>query len=282
MNIPTGTSDSANCPICEARFVARKSWLFKCPSCRFLKADLRAGGGADVEGVEALRRENFEIILDRLERLVPVNGLRLLEVGCARGWFLDAARRRGAVSSGIEPDGVAAEAAAKDGHDVRKGFFPDALNPDERFDVIVFNDVFEHLPAPSKALEDCRRLLNSGGLLVLNLPSSNGIFYQIGNALDRCGGSFLLERLWQKGMSSPHLSYFNPANLVRLAGRHGFEETARGRLKTIRLNGLWQRLRTGGSASLPVRGGIYLGVAVMTPLLRVLPNDITLHYFRKR
>jgi len=260
----------------------RKAWLYACPACRFLKADLPPGGGADVEGLDALRRENFEVVLDRLEPLVRSDKPRLLDVGCARGIFLDAARRRGIAGTGIEPDADAAAAAGRAGHDVRVGFFPEAVEPGKRVDIIGFNDTFEHLPDPSAALDVCRRLLEPGGILILNLPNSGGIFYRTAAVLDRLGLSFPLERLWQVHLSSPHLSYFNPQNLTRMAERHGFAEVGRGRLKTIRITGLWARIRAAPSPPLPVAGALYLGVVVLAPLLRLLPRDIILHFYRKR
>ena len=81
---PGGASASA-CPVCDAPMTRRQAWLYACPACRFLKADLPPGGGADVEGLDALGRENFEVVLDRLDSLLRVDGPRLLDVGCARG-----------------------------------------------------------------------------------------------------------------------------------------------------------------------------------------------------
>ncbi len=278
---PSATSISA-CPVCDAPMTRRKAWLYACPSCRFLKADLTPGGGADVEELDALRRENFEVILDRLEPFVRSERPRLLDVGCARGMFLDAARRRGIAGTGIEPDADAAAAAGRAGHDVRVGFFPEAVEPGKRVDIIGFNDTFEHLPDPSAALDVCRRLLEPGGILILNLPTSGGIFYRTAAVLDRLGISFPLERLWQWHLSSPHLSYFNPQNLTRMADRHGFAAVGRGRHKTLRITGLWARMRAGPSPPLPVMGALYLGVVVLAPLLRLLPADIILHFYRKR
>ncbi len=65
-----------------------------------------------------------------------------------------------------------------------------------------------------------------------------------------------------------------------MAERHGFAEVGRGRLKTIRITGLWARMRAGPSPPLP--GALYLGVVVLAPLLRLLPRDIILHFYRKR
>ncbi len=66
-----------------------------------------------------------------------------------------------------------------------------------------------------------------------------------------------------------------------MAERHGFAEVGRGRLKTVRITGLWARLRAGPSPP-PVAGALDLGVVVLAPLLRLLPRDIILHFYRKR
>ena len=63
---------------------------------------------------------------------------------------------------------------------------------------------------------------------------------------------------------------------------HGFAGVGQGRLKTIRITGLWARIRAGPSPPLPVAGALYLGVVVLAPLLRLLPRDIILHFYRKR
>ena len=67
-----------------------------------------------------------------------------------------------------------------------------------------------------------------------------------------------------------------------MAERHGFAEVGRGRLKTVRITGLWARLRAGPSPALPVAGALYLGVVVVAPLLALLPGDIIVHFYRKR
>lgn len=228
----------------------------------------------------ALRKKNFERILDRLEPVTGSSRRALLEVGCAHGWFLDAAARRGYEVHGVEPDApIGAQASAR-GHDVKTGFFPAAVARDARYDVIVFNDVFEHLPDPRAALASCRQLLRPTGSLVLNLPSSEGIFFHIATLLDRVGASGPHERMWQKGFPSPHLSYFRPDTLARLAAREGFAEIYRGTLDSLERGGLWQRLRFDRRSSVPGAALTWLGIMIASPLLMRLPSDIALQIFR--
>ncbi|WP_396134721.1 class I SAM-dependent methyltransferase [Cellulomonas sp. ATA003] len=101
-------------------------------------------------------------------------GARLLDVGSAHGWLLRQATDAGLRAVGVEPDVAVARRAIDDGADVRVGFFPDALRPDDRFDVITFNDVLEHLPDPRAAVEESASRLVPGGLLVVNIPDRRG------------------------------------------------------------------------------------------------------------
>lgn len=95
-----------------------------------------------------LRRTNFRLLLDQLELLDSQHRGRLLDIGCAHGWFLEQAHARGFDCSGLEPDPRLASQARQHGNHVREGFFPEALAADERFDMLVFNDVSSICPIP--------------------------------------------------------------------------------------------------------------------------------------
>jgi hypothetical protein len=117
-------------------------------------------------------------------------------------------------------------------------------------------------------------------LLVLNLPNSRGTLFRTAALLDSIGLSGPYERLWQKGFPSPHLSYFHPAALSRLAEREGFAEIHRGRLASIDIDDLWQRLRYDRSTGIAALAFLWCGIALAAPFLLVLPGDISLQIFR--
>ena len=95
---------------------------------------------------EPVHRRRAGRYLDALARLVPAPG-RLLDVGCATGFFLDEARSRGWRVVGSEvSEWAAASARDRLALDVRTGPFPDALPPGERLDVVTFFNVLEQLP----------------------------------------------------------------------------------------------------------------------------------------
>lgn len=229
-------------------------------------------------GLRDLREHNFAMLLDRVTPLLP--GPRLLEVGSAHGWFVHAASARGLDTLGIEPDEAVCAAALRSGLPLRPGYFPQALQPGERFDAIVFNDVFEHIPGAVETLAACAQRLDAGGLLVLNLPSSRGLFYRTAKAFRRAGVRGFFERLWQKGLPSPHVHYFHADNLARLGRPQGFEPIATFHLPSVRLRGLYHRIayvRTPLRWMAPL---VWAGVVAGWPLLALLP-DIFVVVFRR-
>ena len=280
------------CPACGAEMAERLApWLRHCRACglwRSRLADndrLQAGAALDetrrVAALEGLRRANHRRLLAALRAAGPLAGLRLLDVGCAYGWFLEEARAAGMDGVGLEPDvSIAAQAAARGLH-VRVGYFPEDLGEDERFDVVVFNDVLEHLYELDAALGACRRLLDPGGRVAVSAPDSGGALFRLAGVLARCRRPALLERLWQKGYPSPHLSYFGRRSLPRLMARHGFALESSQPLPSLRWRGLWQRLhfdRRPSAASLVSFAGL---AAALPVLVWLLPSDQLLHVYRR-
>lgn len=257
-----------------------KAWLWRCAACRFEASTLEAGAGTGIAGLEQLRRDNFEMLLDRLEALGPLKGKRLLEIGSAKGWFLEAARRRGAVVRGLEPEAANAEIARAQGYETEIGLFPDGLADRGPYDLIVFNDVLEHIPDPAAAMQSVEGLLAPRGLAVVNLPSSAGTLYRISRLLDRAGMTGPFDRMWQKGFPSPHVSYFDPTNLRRLVeGRTGLVEVATHPLPSVARRGLWPRIR---SSHAGVVGGVMFAVLwALSFVLGSLPADIHVAVFEK-
>lgn len=270
------------CPVCAGPLRPFKPWLLVCGGCGFERSTLTAGGGTGIEGLEALRRENFERLLDRLASRADLRKGRALEVGPADGWFLEAAARRGVRVRGIEPDRALAESARARGLDVETGFFPDDLRDKGPYALIVFNDVFEHLPDPAAMFRRAADLLEPGGLLAINLPSSRGALYRLAKLLARAGLDAPLERMWQKGLPSPHLSTFDPANLRRLAAASaGFEPVDAFALRTITRAGLRARIASThrGPAGAVLFAGVWLLSFVYVPPLAL--SDIFTGVFRK-
>jgi 2-polyprenyl-3-methyl-5-hydroxy-6-metoxy-1,4-benzoquinol methylase len=239
--------------------MAITEWAARCPRCgtwaSSLEPEINArnehvttGTEIDTEariaGLERLRRENFRDVLDRIGALVPLSGARLLDVGSAHGWFLEEASARGVRATGVEPEEDVAAGPLSRGLDVRCGYFPDALDEEETFDVITFNDVLEHIPDARATLAACARLLRPGGVLSINIPNADGLGYRVAGAAARVGVHGPFERFWQYGLPSPHCHYFTRAGLARLVEDNGFAVEEIGALSAISRDGLWERVHT--------------------------------------
>lgn len=225
-------------------------WLIRCPECGTHGSTLDVAINDDPDvidedaratGLEDLRRQNNATVVERVKAWGAPPGARLLDVGSAHGWLLQQAAAEGLHAVGVEPDVAVAQRAISGGVDVRIGFFPDALLPDDRFDVVTFNDVLEHLPDPRSALADSAARLAPGGLLMVNIPNRHGLVYRVADALRRVGLSSVFERLWQRGLPSPHLWYFAPDGLTRLGRSLGLEVVEVAHLPSMSRRGLWAR-----------------------------------------
>jgi 2-polyprenyl-3-methyl-5-hydroxy-6-metoxy-1,4-benzoquinol methylase len=100
---------------------------------------------------------------------------RVLDVGCATGYLARALRERGCTVSGFESDPEAAEEARP--HldrlvvgDVERTDLAEAFG-EERFDVVVFGDVLEHLRDPLPVLKAAKAVLAERGSVVASIPN---------------------------------------------------------------------------------------------------------------
>lgn len=256
-------------------------WHFKCTNCGHEQADFSSAinitnRSIDEEaretGLYPVRVNNFKKLKDTIKSIKPYGG-SLLDVGCAHGWFLEITKNDFQVQ-GLEPDVQMATSSVEKGLPIRIGYFPEALNKNEKFDVITFNDVIEHIADIHSTLTACSRHLNENGLLVLNLPSKQGVFYKLSSLLCYCGFNSFFNRLWQKDFPSPHLHYFNLHNMSKLLEDNGFEIKRTGSLPIIKLTGLYTRISFAKNVGFIARLLTYVGSLFLLPLLKLLPKDI--------
>ena len=174
-----------------------------------------------------------------IESYAPTKG-RILDVGCAAGFFLKAAEERGWETRGIElSHKLVAYGTSQLGLDLTPGTLEDTSFPDAFFDAVTFWDVLEHLPNPRSTLQAVRRILKPGGIILINYPDFNSLWAK------------LFRRKWWFLLSS-HLYYFTPATLTALLNSEGFAVVSKRRH--------WQQLGLGylasrlGSYSRPMAG----------------------------
>jgi SAM-dependent methyltransferase len=261
---------------------------FRCPACGFLKSTFpiqineigRIDEAAREHALKPIRTANFKQILDECAPLLPA-AAKILDVGCAHGWFLEAAKARGYKALGIEPDKEIVQRAHAAGHEAIVGYFPDALPEGEQFDVITFNDVFEHLPHVEATAQAVHRYLTANGIVIINLPVSDGTVFRATRTAAKLGITQPYERMWQKGLPSPHLSYFSADTLRRLMERSGFRLEQQGELEAIVTDGLYERIRYDRNIGALRANALYIAAHGMRLLGRVTSSDIWYFAFRK-
>lgn len=148
-------------------------------------------------------------------------GARVLEIGCAYGFFLELIREEYPRSVGVDicSDGIAR--AHAQGLDAREG---DLLQMqfEEPFDGVCLWDTIEHLPNPFPVVRRAAGVVKPGGYLFL----STGDF---GAWLPRLQGL-----KWRQIHPPTHLFYFTRDSLKALAKRAGLEPMGFGTVKVYR------------------------------------------------
>ncbi len=288
------TPETPQCDLCKtAMRQGRTAWHFICRQCGLEKTTLipqineiqTINETQRAQALQNLRTHNFATLLSWLGQQCANQrpaGQRptLLEVGCAHGWFLQQAQANYA-AQGIEADHAMAQQTRAKGMAVRSGLFPHILKADERFDLIVFNDVLEHIPHVSSVLQHCHQHLNPGGYVVINAPDSEGIFYRLSKWLTYLGLDASFKRMWQWGLPSPHLYYFNTATLKKIATANHFSMHSTMPLPSITLDGLIERIQYTGNHSKIKSWIIFYLIKTFLPWLQAAKPDIRVWLLKK-
>lgn len=138
---------------------------------------------------------------------------RVLDVGCAAGYFLRVMQEEGWEVTGLEPSAPIRAAAGEliGADNVRGGTLDDCDLEPASFDLITFWDVIEHIPDPVAALRSARRLLAPGGKLLIETQNVDSL------------AARLLGKRWQHYKHAEHIYHFQPRTLAEVLRRAGFE-----------------------------------------------------------
>jgi len=165
-------------------------------------------GYADYEGSGEQLRHEFRRILDALTK--HVSGGKLIELGCAFGFFLDEASSK-FQTCGVELSDYAREVCTAKGLDVVREITPEFLASRGPFDAAVMLDVLEHMQDPGIVLDQLHAAMRPGGKLLVTTGD-------YGSLLARTMG-----RRWRLMTPPQHLWFFSPRTVSALLERHGFK-----------------------------------------------------------
>ena len=149
---------------------------------------------------------------------IPELRRRVLDIGCAQGRFL--AQLPGVEERwGVEPS-VAAEVAATRLDKVLHATYDgaEAALPLGYFDVILCNDVIEHMVDHDAFLERVKPLLRPGGVLIASIPNVRHIW----NLFD-----LVVKKQWRYTdwgiLDRTHLRFFTKRSIGETLVRHGYD-----------------------------------------------------------
>lgn len=210
----SGPRTVVQCPSCKLLFVSPRipseSIEAKYTSKTYFERENSATGYRNYIEDRDLHLLFFRRQLDELERLTEKG--RLLDVGCAGGFLVEEAARRGWQAEGVELSPYASEYARETlGLNVATGSLRGAAYPDGRFRAVFMDDVIEHFEDPFIEAVEVWRVLEPGGFFVLHTPNAASPWRR------------LMGKKWVHLKPDEHLFYFDPASIERLLNKAGFE-----------------------------------------------------------
>lgn len=221
------------CPVCGASapkvlLFYREGVLVKCRSCG--SCHLAGPGGkpadfgkgyaarygrsylADRPAMDVLNRQRVAV-LRRL--LAGTPSPRVMDLGCAYGFFLDMARQAGFRTEGVEKVRQAAEYARRRLRlAVRTADLRTVPLPEEGWDAVTMWYVLEHLEDAPEVLARVAAGIRKGGVLALSVPNAEGFSYRF------------RRRMWAWERPRDHRYDFTLRGLDRLLGRLGLRRVA--------------------------------------------------------
>jgi SAM-dependent methyltransferase len=135
----------------------------------------------------------------------------LLDIGCGAGKSLCEARLLKAIPYGIEADPNVRKIADELGVQVHIGQLADNPFPSVKFDLIILNQVIEHLPNPARTLEKMKSRLSNRGRAILVFPNTKSIWKRVSG--DR----------WINWHIPYHQHHFEIRSFEKLANQCGYD-----------------------------------------------------------
>jgi SAM-dependent methyltransferase len=185
------------------------------PAAYWGEADLASANGYFADQIDQFRR-----LYPRSERLTA------LDIGAGVGKAMISLEAAGFAAYGLEPSANFHDYAISQTGIVPErlllGRIEDAEFAAERFDLVTFGAVLEHLPDPAAAILRALAWTRTGGLIHIEVPSSDWLMARLVDFAYRVQGLDFTCHL--SPLHIPfHLFEFTPASFERHAARAGYE-----------------------------------------------------------
>lgn len=250
-------------------------WIYRCPNCHLCETDLKRdysvfvkefyskgyyegdptrSAYADYELDKPLITRNMHKFLSFISG--KKSSGKLLDVGCAFGYFVELASKRGFDAYGFDASAFAAQKARTlVGHDrIQEGTIQDVKYAKASFDVIAMFDVFEHLQNPLEDMKKLNTLLKPDGVIIIATGDTQSVAARI------------MKRRWTFFIPPQHIFFFHRKNVTKLLRLARFKPTAWYRVgKWLSLGYVLHLARTTGESRI---ASLVYDMINKTPLMR--------------
>jgi SAM-dependent methyltransferase len=159
------------------------------------------------EGLRQMKLRTFTARLKKISRFLKTG--KVLDVGCATGYFLEAAEAAGWETYGVEVSEYSSRLAQKKfGNRIFTGTLEEAKFADKTFDLITLSDLLEHIRDLDAFMQEVVRILKPSGLLMIVTPNAASLSCRMMGAK------------WSH-YKSEHLHYFSPGTIKPLLKKSG-------------------------------------------------------------
>jgi SAM-dependent methyltransferase len=215
----------------EFMFKKRGYRLFRCPKCGLVSTELgleyekfvrvfyqkgyftgdeSCGAYAQYEDDKRFITRNMEHHLEVIRNLKPSG--KLLDIGCAMGFFMEMTREAGYDTYGFDASKYAVNHAPQFmAGQIKTGTIGSVSYPKNSFDIISMLDVFEHLNDPVRDLKRIRGWLKSDGLLLITTGDTKSISAKI------------LNKHWTFYTPPQHLMFYHKKGITEVLEKSGLE-----------------------------------------------------------
>lgn len=249
------------CHIPMERYLFKNGyWIYRCPSCSLRETELKKEydvfikefysqgyyEGDPTRSAYANYVRDKSLIVRNMHKFLSylptrVKPARLLDVGCAFGYFVELALTKGYDAYGFDPSEFASREAGKlvGPTRIKEGSIRSITYPKKSFDVITLFDVFEHLSDPLDDMKKLAGLLKDDGVLLIATGDTGSL------------AARLFKRRWTFYIPPQHIFFFDRTTVVDLLQRAGLTVRAWHRVgKWLSLGYVLHLARTTGESKL--------------------------------
>lgn len=226
-----------SCPICASKanykFSKGGYHLYRCVSCDFGHLNpaptleevndfynsenyyqSKEKGYANYDELEEGLKSTYSQLVKGLhkEYAFDIKDKKVLDVGCAYGYFLDVAKELGASElTGTDLSKDSAVKMKEKGYVFYHGPFENIDLGSNTYDLIFMGDVFEHLMDPFAVLEKIKKVLNPGGLVLITTVDFASVFVKWSGVN------------WRLFTPPEHIQYWSPKSIKTLFSKYEME-----------------------------------------------------------